>query len=196
MTIGFDYLHMIDNIKDPLLQDAFSWQLHVLGHWTWRYQDNGELIEAVITPVSKNQFNVHLNNKEQNIIGHLSNDTLRIEIENQSYKALTENTNQSLTLYTEQGQITIERFHWNKLDSQATLHKGQLTAPMPATVVAILKKIGEPVKAGDRLIILEAMKMEHAIHAPADGVLLDVFYAVGAQVSEGAELVSLSESDS
>jgi 3-methylcrotonyl-CoA carboxylase alpha subunit len=196
MTVGFDYLRMIDNIKDPLLQDAFAWQLHVLGHWTWRYQDNGELVEAVITPINKNQFRVKLKDKDQNVIASLANDTLKVEIENQSYKALAENTNQSLTLYTDQGQTTIERFHWNKLNSQATLHKGQLTAPMPATVVAVLKKIGEQVKAGERLIILEAMKMEHTIHAPADGVLLDIFYAVGAQVSEGAELLSLSESDS
>ncbi len=196
MTVGFDYLRTVNSIQDPLLQATFSWQLHVLGHWTWRYQDNGELIEAVITPINKNQFSVKLKNKEHHIRVNLSDDTLRIEIEKQRYKALTENTNQSLTLYTEQGQITVERFHWNKLDSQATLHQGQLTAPMPATVVAILKKIGEQVKAGERLIILEAMKMEHTIHAPTDGVLLDIFYAVGAQVSEGAELLSLSESDS
>ncbi|BCA96166.1 acyl CoA carboxylase subunit alpha [Legionella antarctica] len=196
MTVGFDYLSTVTSIKDPLLQAAFSWQMHVLGHWTCRYQDNGELIEAVITPINKNKFSVRLKNKEQNINVNFSDDTLRVEIENQSYKALTDNTNQSLTLYSEQGQITVERFHWNKLDPQAALHKGQLIAPMPSTVVAILKKIGEQVKAGDRLIILEAMKMEHTIHAPNDGVLLDVFYAVGAQVSEGAELLSLSESDS
>ena len=46
---------------------------------------------------------------------------------------------------------------------------------MPATVVAILKNIGESVKAGDRLIVLEAMKMEHTIHAPVDGILKKFF---------------------
>lgn len=66
---------------------------------------------------------------------------------------------------------------------------------MPATVVAILKNIGEQVKAGESLIVLEAMKMEHTIHAPIDGILSDIFYSVGSQVSEGAELLALSESD-
>lgn len=99
-------------------------------------------------------------------------------------------------MYTSQGQITIERFNWGTIGAQTNIHKGQLTAPMPATVVAILKNIGEKVKAGDRLIVLEAMKMEHTIHAPTDGTLLDIFYAVGAQVNEGEELLSLSEEDS
>lgn len=196
MTISFDYLRTVNSIKDPLLQATFGWQMHTLSHWIWRYQDQEELIEAIITPVDKNQFKVQLKNKVQNISASITDDRLSIKTEKQSYKALIENKDKYLTLYTDQGQITIERFHWNKLDSQTSTHKGQLTAPMPATVVAILKKIGEQVKAGERLIILEAMKMEHTIHAPTDGVLLDIFYAVGAQVNEGAELLSLSESDS
>jgi 3-methylcrotonyl-CoA carboxylase alpha subunit len=196
MTISFDYLNTVSQIQDPLLKATFSWQMHALGQWIWRYQDNGVLIEALITPLDTNQFSVKLGNKEQSIRANLADNTLRIETVQQSYKALTENKEQYLTLYTDQGQIIVERFHWNKLDAKTTAHKGQLTAPMPATVVAILKKIGEQVKAGEQLIVLEAMKMEHTIHAPNDGTLLDIFYAVGAQVSEGAELLSLSESDS
>jgi 3-methylcrotonyl-CoA carboxylase alpha subunit len=192
MIISFDYLHTVNNIKDPLQQETFAWQMHNLGHWTLRYQDKGELIEAVISPLDTKQFKVKLNNREYPIIAHLVGDTLNIETDNQSYKALIENKTQCLTLYTNQGQITIERFDWNKLNAPSLAHKGQLTAPMPATVVAILKNIGEQVKAGERLIILEAMKMEHTIHAPVDGVLLDIFYSVGSQVNEGAELLSLS----
>ena len=66
-----------------------------------------------------------------------------------------------------------------------------MTAPMPATVVAILKNKGDNIKAGEPLIVLEAMKMEHTIHAPKDGVLTEIFYEIGSQVSEGAELVAL-----
>ncbi|CEG57365.1 acetyl/propionyl/methylcrotonyl-CoA carboxylase subunit alpha [Legionella fallonii] len=196
MAASFDYLSTIKDIEDPLLQTAISWQAHTLGSWMVRYLDEGKLIEAVITPIDKNQFHLLLNNKKQTIYTNASDNVLTIKTEQQSYKALTEDTPQFLTLYTDQGQITIERFHWNKLSSHVATNKGQLTAPMPATIVAILKKIGDEVKAGERLIILEAMKMEHAIHAPADGVLLDIFFEVGAQVNEGAELLSLSEADS
>jgi 3-methylcrotonyl-CoA carboxylase alpha subunit len=196
LAISFDYLSTVNNIQDPLLKDTFAWQMHVSGHWIWRYQVDGAVIEAHITAVDKKSFTLKFNNKVQLITAYIDGNQLRIETEHKNYKAIVVSNEHHLTLYTEQGQITIERFRWNKLDASTTMHKGQLTAPMPATVVAILKSIGDQVKTGERLIVLEAMKMEHTIHAPIDGVLQEIFYAVGAQVSEGAELLSLSESDS
>ncbi|QMT59915.1 acetyl-CoA carboxylase biotin carboxylase subunit [Legionella sp. PC997] len=196
MAVGFDYLHNISSLQDPLLAETFSWQSQLASHWIWRYKDKDELIEAFITPINKSQFKVQFKTYEHVIHAHLVGNKLYIETKKQYFHATIENEKESLTLYTNQGQITIERFNWETLGTQTTAHKGQLTAPMPATVVAILKNIGEKVKAGDRLIVLEAMKMEHTIHAPTDGILLDIFYTVGAQVNEGEELLALSEADS
>ncbi|WP_454785907.1 acetyl/propionyl/methylcrotonyl-CoA carboxylase subunit alpha [Legionella sp. WA2024007413] len=196
MAVGFDYLHNISSLQDPLLAETFSWQSQLTSHWIWRYKDRDELIEAFITPINKSQFKVQFKTYEHVIHAHLVGNKLHIETKKQYFHATIENKKESLTLYTNQGQITIERFNWETLGTQTTAHKGQLTAPMPATVVAILKNIGEKVKAGDRLIVLEAMKMEHTIHAPTDGILLDIFYTVGAQVNEGEELLALSEADS
>ncbi|AUH72284.1 acyl CoA carboxylase subunit alpha [Legionella sainthelensi] len=196
MAVSFDYLTMVNSIQDPLLEEAFAWQSQGSSHWIWRYQNKEAVIETLIMAINKNDFKVQLNQKEHFIHGSLIGNQLRIETENQNYQATVENKNQSLTLYSPQGPIIIERFNWSTLGTQTTTQKGQLTAPMPATVVAILKNIGERVKAGERLIILEAMKMEHTIHAPNDGILMEVFYAVGAQVNEGEELLTLSETDS
>ena len=77
-------------------------------------------------------------------------------------------------------------------EAQSTPVNYELTSPMPATVVAILKNKGDTVKQGDRLIVLEAMKMEHTIHAPKDGILSDIYFEIGAQVSEGVELAALT----
>lgn len=191
MAVSVDYLNTTQKIKDPLFKDSFSWQAHQKTHWVWRYQLD-ELIETKVVPVSQNEFKLSLNEKEVLIRALLQGDELTIEANQQSHKAIIENTPNTLTVYNEQGQLSIQRFEWGKTESSSG-HKGQLTAPMPATVVAILKNRGEQVKAGNRLIVLEAMKMEHTIHAPKDGILADIFYAVGAQVNEGAELLSLSE---
>ncbi|MCE0723323.1 acetyl/propionyl/methylcrotonyl-CoA carboxylase subunit alpha [Legionella resiliens] len=196
MAVSFDYLNNINTFRDPLLQEAFAWQSQISSHWIWRYKDQDELIEAFITPMDKNHFKVRFKTQEHLVYAHLTGDKIYIETKKQKHHATVENKKQSLTLYASQGQITIERFNWGTLGAQTNVHKGQLTAPMPATVVAILKNIGEKVKAGERLIVLEAMKMEHTIHAPTDGTLLDIFYTVGAQVNEGEELLSLSEEDS
>lgn len=191
MAVSVDYLTVIDQVQDPLLQASFAWQAHAKNHWIWRYQFE-ELIEVMVSPVSKDEFKLKFNGTEHLIRASLHDEHLRIEAEQQNYKAIVENSSDAVTLYFEQGQISIPRFEWGKSDSAAG-HKGQLTAPMPATIVAILKNRGEHVKAGERLIVLEAMKMEHTIHAPSDGILSDIFYAVGAQVNEGAELLALSD---
>jgi len=69
---------------------------------------------------------------------------------------------------------------------------GTLHSPMPGRIVAVSKQVGEAVKAGETLVTLEAMKMEHALKAPFDGVVAEVGVIEGAQVSEGAVLAVLT----
>ncbi|MGE5472231.1 MAG: acetyl-CoA carboxylase biotin carboxylase subunit [Bacteroidota bacterium] len=66
---------------------------------------------------------------------------------------------------------------------------GGLTAPMPGKVVALLAQPGQKVEKGTPLLILEAMKMEHTIIAPAAGIVRAFCYAAGEQVAEGAALL-------
>ncbi|MDE3121828.1 MAG: ATP-grasp domain-containing protein [Paracoccaceae bacterium] len=66
-------------------------------------------------------------------------------------------------------------------------------APMPGQVKAVFVAPGQGVAKGDRLAILEAMKMEHTLTAPRDGVVAEVLVAEGAQVEAGAALVRLEE---
>jgi biotin carboxyl carrier protein len=72
---------------------------------------------------------------------------------------------------------------------------GGLEAPMPGKVIQLLVAVGDRVRAGQTLVVLEAMKMEHPMDAPEDGVVREVLVAVGDQVKSGAPLVSLGEGD-
>ncbi len=74
-------------------------------------------------------------------------------------------------------------------------HGGGLTAPMPGKVVALLAQPGQAVEKGTPLLILEAMKMEHTITAPAAGVVKAFCYAAGEQVADGAALVEFENAD-
>ncbi|MCK0511008.1 acetyl/propionyl/methylcrotonyl-CoA carboxylase subunit alpha [Aromatoleum buckelii] len=67
--------------------------------------------------------------------------------------------------------------------------EGGLLAPMPGKVIALLAEAGAKVAKGAPLLILEAMKMEHTINAPAAGTVKAFRFAVGDQVGDGAELV-------
>ena len=73
-------------------------------------------------------------------------------------------------------------------DPGAAVAHGSLLAPMPGSVLRIAAAVGDTVRAGQPLIWLEAMKMEHTITAPADGVLIELTVEAGQQVEVGAVL--------
>jgi 3-methylcrotonyl-CoA carboxylase alpha subunit len=68
------------------------------------------------------------------------------------------------------------------------VHDGEILAPMPGKVTSVEVSQGEKVAKGQRLLTLEAMKMEHGLVAPFDGVVAELNAKAGAQVSEGAML--------
>ncbi|WP_289043638.1 acetyl/propionyl/methylcrotonyl-CoA carboxylase subunit alpha [uncultured Aliiroseovarius sp.] len=80
-------------------------------------------------------------------------------------------------------------------DAGAGAGAGVVEAPMPGLVKAVFAKAGQEVKQGDRLAILEAMKMEHSLTAARDGVVAEVLVADGDQVEAGAPLVRLEEEE-
>ena len=69
------------------------------------------------------------------------------------------------------------------------LHDGEIEAPMPGKVTAVEVTAGDKVAKGQRLLTLEAMKMEHALTAPFDGIVAELGATAGAQVTEGQLLV-------
>ena len=69
---------------------------------------------------------------------------------------------------------------------------GAVKSPMPGKVVAVNKKEGDAVKAGDVVMILEAMKMEHPIFAPVDGIVGSVASGVGDLVGDGNILFAIN----
>ena len=68
----------------------------------------------------------------------------------------------------------------------------QVKAPMPGNVLDVKVSVGQQVKKGDILLILEAMKMENEINAPKDGTVAQVAVTKGATVDSGAVLVVLN----
>jgi 3-methylcrotonyl-CoA carboxylase alpha subunit len=94
-------------------------------------------------------------------------------------------------IFTPQGATRITVLDPLAHAGEAAEEGGRLTAPMPGKVVSFAVKAGDKVKAGQALAVMEAMKMEHTISAPKDGVVAELLYAPGDQVADGAELLKL-----
>jgi 3-methylcrotonyl-CoA carboxylase alpha subunit len=81
------------------------------------------------------------------------------------------------------------------VDARPSVHEGELVARLPGTVVAVSVAVGDAVEAGATLMVLEAMKMEHAVVAPVAGTVAKVHFARGERVPEGAVLVEVTPRD-
>ena len=95
-------------------------------------------------------------------------------------------------VFTPRGATQITAIDLLAHSGESAAEGGRLTAPMPGKVVSFAVKAGDKVAKGQPLAVMEAMKMEHTIAAPQDGVVQELLYAPGDQVTEGAELLRLS----
>ena len=121
--------------------------------------------------------------------GRLAGDALRVQIGEQLHRATVIRDGNELYLFGSEG---VQRFTLHDPVSEAdqsVADAGSLVAPMPGRIVATLVAPGTAVKRGAPLLVLEAMKMEHTLQAPADGTVQGYRVKAGDQVGDGAVLV-------
>ena len=98
---------------------------------------------------------------------------------------------EGISVLYEAAHVFVPFFH--AVDAALLSAGNALTAPMPGKIIAVKAKAGDSVKAGDPLIIMEAMKMEMTLEAPRDGVVAEVSAKVDALVADGEMLLALEE---
>ena len=98
-----------------------------------------------------------------------------------------------VAVFAPEGSAVLRQIDAIAQAGEGAAEAGRLTAPMPGKVIAFLAAAGDAVTQGQALAVMEAMKMEHTLHAPRDGVVAELLYAVGDQVAEGGELLRLAD---
>jgi 3-methylcrotonyl-CoA carboxylase alpha subunit len=203
MAASHQYLALSQEISDPLLYQSFGWQMHLRGAWSWSYIIQEQRFTCLIRPINQQQFeltyslsmsrgpNSEIAPSKHSLKTYYQNGYLIIDTGLQQKKAWVEQNAEQIQVYLSEGLVLVKLFSWQNLNIETKENTNHLIAPMPATIVAILKNTGDIVKKGEPLLILEAMKMEHVIHSPKNGKISDLLYTIGSQVHEGAELVIL-----
>ena len=188
MAASLDYLKA-SHASDALHAQTFGFQMNLSVQWEKSYLVNHIEHTFIIHPLKKNALILESNKQKITLDLHHEDDSITIDNGKTQFHARVLRLSNGYTFFTSNGPITVTRKDLNNQTLESTTPEHHLTAPMPSMVVALLKQKGEQVKAGDGLMVLEAMKMEHTILAPANGQLIDIYYAIGAQVPEGAQLV-------
>ncbi|MBF6611876.1 MAG: biotin/lipoyl-binding protein [Chloroflexi bacterium] len=133
---------------------------------------------------------------------HFSADTgeglYSILADNMSFQVYVENTEEGLRMVMWRHRFDVKvqserEWRLEKIAPRTTVHTGALIvkAPMPGLVKGVLVQVGDEVKAGQRMLVLEAMKMENDINAPRDGRITAVNTEGGAVVEGGKPLLTL-----
>jgi 3-methylcrotonyl-CoA carboxylase alpha subunit len=127
------------------------------------------------------------------VLGPADGERLQIALDDETYFAQVARLGSSLSAVTPQGRYELELvdpFHYEPADA---MPDARLTALMPGRVVKVMARAGCAVKKGEALMILEAMKMEHTIVSPRDGVVAHVAFAENALVPADAVLLAFRE---
>ncbi len=95
----------------------------------------------------------------------------------------------------EEGQLFYFQPHSQRGTATGAAADGAILSPMPGRVIAVEVAAGDAVAKGQKLVTLEAMKMEHSLVAPFDGTVAELNAAAGNQVSEGALLVRIERGE-
>ncbi|WP_369349034.1 acetyl-CoA carboxylase biotin carboxylase subunit [Stenotrophomonas sp. JAG2] len=144
---------------------------------------------SVAVQGASEQWTVHMDGNALQGSGRLAGDALRVQIGEQLHRATVIRDGNELYLFGSEG---VHRFTLHDPVSEAdqsVADAGSLVAPMPGRIVATLVAPGTAVKRGAPLLVLEAMKMEHTLQAPADGTVQGYRVKAGDQVGDGAVLV-------
>lgn len=179
--------------------DPFSkrdgWRSHGVALRRFEFEFHGEPAKAELTYLHDGALRLAVGDVDQVLVfsgsGSGSGGAVDIRFGEQWLSAHIYRRGETVHVFARQGatQITVidQLAHAGEAHGEA----GRLTAPMPGKVVSFAVKAGDKVSKGQALAVMEAMKMEHTIAAPADGVVQEVLYAPGDQVTEGAELLKM-----
>ncbi len=119
--------------------------------------------------------------------------SLNIQLNGASKVARVIRAGDAISVLTQDGRAKLALFDPFHFEAQDAANEGRLTALMPGRVVKVMASVGDKIAKGQPLIIMEAMKMEHTIVSPRDGVVERVAFQVGQMVPADAVLFAFAE---
>ena len=173
-----------------------GWRLNDEGRDELTFIDGEEEITVNIGFPPKGGYRLDLPGGEMLVHGELDeDDTLSVDLAGVRQRAAVVHVGDKLTILSGGRNYPLQRRDLMALSDVDLEVEGHVEAPLPGKIVQVLVATGDEVKKGQPLLILEAMKMEHTIAAPADATVDTIAFPEGAQVEEGAELIVFQNDD-
>ncbi|MBT9476732.1 MAG: acetyl/propionyl/methylcrotonyl-CoA carboxylase subunit alpha, partial [Polaromonas sp.] len=177
-------------------RDPFSrrdgWQTHGVTQRPFEFEFKGEPAKAVLTYGHDGALQLAVGDVSGPLVFANGAQGVDIQFAGQRLTAAVYTQGEVDHVFTARGATQITAIDLLAHAGESHAEGGRLTAPMPGKILSFLVKAGDQVSKGQPLAVMEAMKMEHTIAAPADGVVEELMYAPGDQVTEGSELLKIA----
>jgi 3-methylcrotonyl-CoA carboxylase alpha subunit len=176
--------------------DPFSrrdgWRSHGVAMRRFEFEFHGEPAKAELVYLHDGALRLAVGGEEGLLVYARKGEAVTLDFGGRRLTARLYRRGEAVHVFARQGATQITVVDMLAHAGEAHGEAGRLTAPMPGKVVSFAVKAGDKVSKGQALAVMEAMKMEHTIAAPADGVVQELLYAPGDQVTEGAELLKMA----
>ena len=177
-----------------LAQD--HWRLNGPQRFTLDLLLEDQQYAAEIAFLTAQDFRITVDGQEHRVSGELTGNNLAAVVDDYLSNAVVVADEKSISVFAAQGNVQVQYVAADLGVEQIFDDGNHYKAPMNGTVIDVLVSAGGSVVAGDTLIIMEAMKMEHAVTALADGTVSEVFVAKGELVDGGADLLAFAPASS
>jgi 3-methylcrotonyl-CoA carboxylase alpha subunit len=146
---------------------------------------------ALLTRSSHGPTLLQIGEQSLALVWQSQGDTVQLQWGEQRLRAHVYATKDQIHVFADMGSCSLHFINPLAHAAQGVAASGNLSAPMPGKLLSFAVKVGDKVKAGQALAVMEAMKMEHTVAAPTYGTVAELLYAPGDQVHEGAPLLRL-----
>ncbi len=173
--------------------DQGGWSLNRRAKRICHFSDQGKAITVDITPEGDG-YRMTTASTSTTVMGEISaTGELFASLDGERLKVTVITQGDLLTLFDSGNSWQLSRYDPRIAGEISEESQSDLIAPMPGTIISVNVKVGEQVEAGVQLVVIEAMKMEHAIKASIGGRIESINFKLGEQVEEGDLLLALEE---
>ena len=169
-----------------------AWRLNLPARHALWLRDATELVAVEVTAHAAQLFSVRIGAASVAVgVTQRTAEGLRLLRDGRSISVEACIVRRRLHVWSDGSDAEFEIAGPGGAEPQDAVVAGALASPLPGTVVALEVRVGDKVTARQTLVVVEAMKMEHSIRAPADGTVTAIHCKPGERVSEGVALVEL-----
>jgi 3-methylcrotonyl-CoA carboxylase alpha subunit len=174
---------------------ADGWRLNDDGRDELSFLDGERRVDVPVRYPADGGYVLELPGGPARARAELQDGELAVDLDGLRFAASVVHAGAELTVLSGGQSWRLTRHDPAAVADMDAIEGGRVAAPLPGKIVQVLVKDGARVKKGAPLLILEAMKMEHTLAAPSDGVVEKVNCREGEQVEEGSELVAFTPAE-